>query len=394
MVPINPLLADTGTPPIPEVQAWAGRYGGAYGSLIDLCQAVPSYPPPEALLQRLAAAAGSAAAAKYGPIAGDLALREAYAAQLSRVYGGRLGVDSVAITAGCNQAYFVAMMTVARHGDAVLVPTPWYFNHSMSLQMLGIEARAVPCTSDTGFIPDPDEIEKRIDERVRALVLVTPNNPTGAVYPAEVIARLYDLCRRRGIWLVLDETYRDFLPRGQDRPHDVLAGQGWPDGLIQLYSFSKAFAIPGHRLGALAAPAALITQALKVMDCVQICAVRAGQEALCWGLDTQADWQAANRSMMNARADIVRPMFAALDGWKLDALGAYFAYVRHPFPDRSAWDVAEQLASEYGVACLPGPAFAGSDAHLRIAFANVDGAGLDALQRRLAQVTQGRHAAE
>ena len=385
---INPFLADTGTPPIPAVQGWAQQYDGAHGALIDLCQAVPSYPPPDALLQHLAEAAGDASAARYGPIAGDLALRGAYAAHLSRVYGGRVDVDAVAITAGCNQAYFVAVMAVARHGDVVLVPTPWYFNHSMSLQMLGIEARPVPCHAETGFVPDLREIEARIDGRVRALVLVSPNNPTGAVYSTEAIARLYDLCRRHGIWLVIDETYRDFLPRGQERPHGLLAGSAWPDRLVQLYSFSKAFAIPGHRLGALAGPPALVLQALKVMDCVQICAARAGQKALSRALGTQTGWQAANRSMMNDRADSVRSMFDALEGWQLDSCGAYFAYARHPFADRSAWQVAERLATTYGVACLPGPAFAGSDVHLRIAFANVDEAGVHDLGRRLAKATR------
>lgn len=388
---INPSVLDTSTPPIPEVQAWASRYAGAHGSLIDLCQAVPAYPPPESMLRRLSAAAGSAAAATYGPIAGDAALRDAYAAHLSTVYGGRIGVDAVAITAGCNQAYFVAIMAVAQRGDAVLVPTPWYFNHSMTLQMLGVEARPVPCTPGAAFVPDPDEIEARIDRRVRALVLVTPNNPTGAVYPAEAIARIHDLCCRHGIWPVLDETYRDFLPRGQERPHDLLTGEAWPDRLIQLYSFSKGFAIPGHRLGALGGPASLMPQVLKVMDCVQICAARAGQEAVCWALGALADWRATKRAEMNERADTVRAMFDAIEGWRVESLGAYFAYVRHPFPGQSAWRVAERLVVDHGVACLPGPAFAGSDDHLRVAFANVDGAGLHGLGRRLTQAAGTDH---
>jgi aspartate/methionine/tyrosine aminotransferase len=382
MPPLNPCLLDTGSPPIPEIQHWGTRFAGG-GGLLNMCQAVPSHPPAPGMLERLARAAGDPAYATYGPIMGDTALREAYAAELGALYGGRLDASEVAITAGCNQAYFVAMMALAQRGDAVLLPTPWYFNHRMTLDMLGIEPRALPCHAEQGFVPDPDEAAALLDDRVRAIVLVTPNNPTGATYPPEVIARFHTLCRERGIWLVLDETYRDFLPPGQDRPHSLLEGETWPENLVQLHSFSKSFAIPGHRLGAVGASAALLQEIGKVMDCVQICAGRAGQAALTWGLGALAEWRAANRTEMQARAASVRAAFTRLPGWELQSLGAYFAYVRHPFGETSAWQVAERLASEHGLMCLPGPAFAGEEAHLRIAFANVEAAGIVSMEERL-----------
>ncbi|WP_458094531.1 aminotransferase [Roseomonas sp. WA12] len=388
MPPLNPLLLDTGSPPIPEIQAWGARYAATRDTsqgkaLLNMCQAVPSYAPAPGMLDRLSRAAGDPACAVYGPIMGDVALREAYAADLAAMYGGRPDASRVVITAGCNQAYFVAMMALAGRGDAVLLPTPWYFNHRMVLDMLGVEPRPLPCHAEQGFVPDPEEAAALIDDRVRAIVLVTPNNPTGAVYPPEVIARFHALCRERGIWLVLDETYRDFLPAGQDRPHDLLSGDAWPEGVIQLYSFSKSFAIPGHRLGALGAPAAILPEIGKVMDCVQICAARAGQVALAWGLGALGDWRAERRAEMQERTETVRAAFSRLPGWELQSLGAYFAYVKHPFGETSAWTVAERLATEHGLMCLPGPAFEGEEAHLRIAFANVDAAGIVAMEERL-----------
>jgi hypothetical protein len=247
---INPLVADTGSPPIPEAQGWTRRYDGARGPLIDLSQAVPGTPPHPGLLERMAATAGAAAGAKYGPIAGDADLRQTYAAEMARIYDGRIDPADVAVTGGCNMAFFAAMILLARAGDAVLLPTPWYFNHQMTLDMLGVEPRALPCRAEAGFVPDPRDAEALIDERVRALVLVTPNNPTGAVYPAHVIEAFADLCRRRGLWLVIDETYRDFLPAGVNRAHGLLSGEAWRSHVIQLYSFSKSFGIPGHRTGA------------------------------------------------------------------------------------------------------------------------------------------------
>ena len=128
-----------------------------------------------------------------------------------RTFGSRIAAGEVAITSGCNQAFFIAAMALAKAGDAIILPSPWYFNHKMTLDMLGIEARAVPALPEDGFIPDPERIAAAIDERVRAVVLISPNNPTGAVYPPEVVRAIFQVCRERGVALVLDETYRDFL---------------------------------------------------------------------------------------------------------------------------------------------------------------------------------------
>ncbi len=381
---INPLVADTGSPPIPEAQGWTRRYDGARGPLIDLSQAVPGTPPHPGLLERMAATAGAAAGAKYGPIAGDADLRQTYAAEMARIYDGRIEPADVAVTGGCNMAFFAAMILLARAGDAVLLPTPWYFNHQMTLDMLGVEPRALPCRAGAGFVPDPRDAEALIDERVRALVLVTPNNPTGAVYPAHVIEAFADLCRRRGLWLVIDETYRDFLPAGVNRAHGLLSGEAWRSHVIQLYSFSKSFGIPGHRTGAVAADAGVIGQLAKILDCLQICAPRTAQGALPWAIDALRDWREGNRADINGRAARFREALAGVPEWRIESVGAYFAYLRHPFPGQSAQAIAERLAVERGVLCLPGSYFGpGQEAHLRVAFANVGADVLEGLTERL-----------
>lgn len=381
---LNPDLIDTGTPPIPEAQGWARRYDGSRGPLIDLSQAVPGSPPPDALLRKLAEAAAEPGSARYGGITGDTTLREAYAAEISRVYGASFAPAEVAITSGCNQAYVVTMMALARAGDNVLLPTPWYFNHEMTLTMLGVEPRPLPCTPESGFVPDVATAEALIDERTRAIVLVTPNNPTGAVYPPETIAAFATLCARRGLWLVLDETYRDFLPEGVTRPHEVFAANGWQDSVIGLYSFSKAYAVPGWRLGAITAGEQVVAQIGKVLDCVQISPVRAGQSAVTWGIDGIRAWRERNRAEINARAGLFRETMAPLNGWRVLSAGAYFAYVAHPFASLKAAEVAQRLAEERGVLALPGPYFGpGQEEHLRIAIANVAADRIGLLGERL-----------
>ncbi|WP_353186285.1 aminotransferase [Bosea sp. (in: a-proteobacteria)] len=381
---LNPDLLDTGTPPIPEAQGWARRYDGARGPLVDLSQAVPGSAPPEALLRRLAEAAAEPGNARYGGITGDAGLREGYAAEISRIYGTVFNPADVAITSGCNQAYVVTMMALAQAGDNVLLPTPWYFNHEMTLTMLGVESRPLPCTPESGFVPDVATAEALIDARTRAIVLVTPNNPTGAVYPPETIAAFAALCARRGLWLVLDETYRDFLPEDAARPHEVFAASGWRDSVIGLYSFSKAYAVPGWRLGAITAGEPVVAQIGKVLDCIQINPVRAGQAAVSWGIDGIRAWRERNRAEINARAGLFRATMAPLNGWRVLSAGAYFAYVAHPFAGARAAEVAQRLAQERGVLALPGPYFGpGQEAHLRIAIANVAAERIGLLGERL-----------
>jgi aspartate/methionine/tyrosine aminotransferase len=202
-----------------------------------------------------------------------------------------------------------------------------------------------------------------------------------------VIEAFAAFCRERGIFLIIDETYRDFLPVGIDRAHGLFASDEWRRTVVQLYSFSKSYAIPGHRAGALAADRALIEQAAKILDSIQICPPRTAQVALPWAVEGLRDSREANRAEINQRAEVFRRALAPHPEWRIDSAGAYFAYLRHPFPGRTAQEVAERLAAERGVLCLPGSYFGpGQDDHLRVAFANVGAEVLAGLAERFADV--------
>jgi aspartate/methionine/tyrosine aminotransferase len=367
---LNPLVAELSPPPIPAVQSWGKDYSGGYGPLIDLSQAVPGYPPHEDLLRWLGAAASSTAYAGYGDIEGEPALREAYALHVSEFYGARIAATNVHITSGCNQAFVAAAMAVGGAGDTILVTNPWYFNHETTLRMLGIGVRAIACRPERGFLPDPEAVAAALDPTVRAVALVSPNNPTGAVYPSELLAAIFDICQKNGVWLILDETYRDFLPPDSGRPHGLLAPPEWNEGLIQLYSFSKSFCIPGHRLGAVVAGEPVIAQIAKIMDNLQICAPRAPQAAVAKGLPALAEWRRANRAEIAARAAALVETLGETP-WQVEAIGAYFAFVRHPYQGGNSVRVAERLAKEAGILTIPGGYFGrGQDRYLRFAFAN------------------------
>lgn len=382
----NSRVAALSAPPIPVVQEWAQAYDGRLGPLIDLSQAVPGYPPHPRLLAALAAAAGSAQYAGYGPIEGEDGLRQAYAQHLNTVYGGAVGAANIHITSGCNQAFTVAVLALVSPGESVMLLSPYYFNHQTTLAMLGIPAVTVDCHAAQGFVPTLADIEAALTPGLRALVLITPNNPTGAVYPPALLRSIYALCRDHGLWLLVDETYRDFLPMDPDSgaPHDLFGDPDWAEHLVALYSFSKSFCIPGHRLGALAASAGVVAQVAKVMDNLQICAARAPQAAVTTALADLVDWRASNRREISARADTFRRTLADAPDWRVDAIGAYFAYVHHPFAGQGSEQVARRLATEAGVLTLPGVYFGQTQQqHLRMAFANADSDTIRGLASRL-----------
>ncbi|NBZ89798.1 aminotransferase [Stagnihabitans tardus] len=387
LTPLNPAMAATDPPPVMEARRWiAGLTFPADRPLINVSQAAPVDLPPLALRQALAeAAVNDPNAHLYGPVLGLQGLREEIAAQWSASYGGVIRPEEVAITQGCNQAFTAVMSTLAGAGDEVILPTPWYFNHKMWLDMQGV--RSVPLATGADLLPDPVRAAALITDRTRAIVLVSPNNPGGVEYPAELVAAFRDLARARGLALILDETYRDFDAR-TGRPHELFADPDWADCFIQLYSFSKAYRLTGHRVGAIVASTARLAEVEKFLDTVAICPSQLGQIAALWGMRNLAQWVAGERAEILARRAAMVEGFGALEGWKLLGCGAYFAYVAHPFAQGSE-AVCKAAVTKAATLMLPGTMFQ-PESHdegqrqIRIAFANVDQAGIATLFDRLA----------
>jgi len=195
--------------------------------------------------------------------------------------------DQVALTSGCNQAFCAVVATLAAPGDEVILPTPWYFNHVMWLSMTGVNAVPLPTGAD--LQPDLDRAAALITPRTKAITLVTPNNPGGVEYSAETLAGFVALCERHGIALIVDETYRDFHTQ-EGAPHGLFTNPDWDRTFIHLYSFSKAYRLTGHRVGAIAASPARLAEIEKFLDTVTICVSGPGQMAALWGLENLEDW--------------------------------------------------------------------------------------------------------
>jgi len=379
-------IASTFAPPVMEARRWLdGVVMPDDRPLLNLSQAAPVAPPPAALRAALAAAVAEDDSHMYGPVLGLPALRAEIAARWSADYRGDIRAEDVAITSGCNQAFAAAMSTIAAPGESVILPTPYYFNHKMWLDMQGINAIPLPCGD--GMLPDLAQAEALISPSTRAIVLISPNNPTGAEYPRALMTGFLALARQHGLALIIDETYRDF--HADPHPvHDLFADQKWRDTLVHLYSFSKVFRLTGHRVGALVTSPARLAEAEKFLDTVAICPNQLGQKAALFGLRNLQDFIAEERAEILRRRAIVKVGFSNLAGWHLLGCGAYFAYVQYDMEIDSD-TLAKRLVTEASLLVLPGTMFAPSDdiaakRQLRIAFANANAAELATLFARLA----------
>ena len=387
---VNPNLFGTMTSPVMESRRWIeGMLFPDDKPLINVSQAAPVDPPPAPLREALAnAVLNDVDCHLYGAVLGMDTLRKEVANQWSTSYRGELGQENVGITSGCNQAFCAAISSLCGPGDAVILPAPWYFNHKMWLDMAGIECRVLMCGED--MLPSAEEAVSLINNKVKAIVLVTPNNPCGVEYPPLLMDAFYDLVKAAGISLVVDETYRDFHSR-TGAAHALFERHDWQNNLIQLYSFSKAYRLTGHRVGAVISSAKRLAEIEKFLDTLTICPNQLGQRGALFGMRNLEGWLGDERAEILGRRAAMVEGFKNLEGWKLKGCGAYFAYVSHPFLDSSDI-VAQRLVKEASILALPGTMFSPiltkggtghAEAHFRIAFANIDRAEIGNLFKRL-----------
>ena len=381
---INSNVVNAVEPPIAEAQSWiSGRTFPKNKPLLNLAQAVPSYPPASSMSKHLADKLNLFETAQYTAIAGIPPLRNSLASHMEHSHGGRINPENVLISAGCNQAFCLTIMAVAKAGDEVILSVPYYFNHMMWLEMLGIKPVLIPFRKDLSSVPSPEDVEGLITEKTKAIVLVSPNNPTGAIYPSNILSQFFELAHTSKIALVLDETYKDFLTTMP--PHTIFHSSCWEETFVQLYSFSKVFSLTGYRVGSIIGGQSIIDAATKVMDTLAICAPRIAQDAALYGLNNLEKWVANKRTGIQERLNYVNDIFSSNQtSFELISSGAYFAYVKHPFDKIPARDVARHLAEKENILCLPGSFFGpGQEQFLRLAFANATVEELSLLPKRL-----------
>ena len=382
-------------PPVLEVKNWLSNPDLQPSKpLIDVSQAAPTEPPPEKMLEFMAnKILCDNAVNTYGPVLGLDELRESLASKWSRQYQGKVSKENVAVTSGCNQAFCASISSFTSENDEVIIPTPWYFNHHMWLQMAGV--KSIPLDTDANMNPIIEKAAALITDRTRAIVLVSPNNPSGAIYSNQLLQKFFDLCKSNQIRLIIDETYKDFHPNAS-QPHTLLENNNWDQVLTILYSFSKTYRMTGHRIGALLTSKENLIEIEKALDTFTVCPPQLGQYAANWGLNNLEAWAAERRTEILQRAKHFSEKFQPLSaaGWSLRGCGAYFAFVEHPFEDESNI-LAPLILRDQGILLMPGTMFYPKHNPLgsrsfRIAFANIDKNKISTLLERLKDLSYQR----
>lgn len=345
---------------------------------ISLGQGVVNYPPPPEAEAQIARFLADPANHKYQPVAGIPSLLAAIQAKLAAENGVRVGADNrVMVTAGGNMAFMNALLAIADPGDEIILPTPYYFNQEMAITMASCRPVLVP--TDENHQLDLDALRAAITPRTRAIVTVSPNNPTGAVYPAAVLRAVNALCAGQGIFHLSDEAYEYFTYDGAAHfsPASIA---GAAAHTISLYSMSKAYGFASWRIGWMAFPEKLEGALRKIQDTLLICPPVISQYAALGALQAGSGYVREKLRGMGAVRSIVQHELAALVadgiGDVPPATGAFYFLLRvrsGGAPARSSLETAEQLIRAHGVAVIPGSAF-GLDrgCHLRVAYGALD----------------------
>jgi len=334
---------------------------------ISLGQGVVHYGPPLEVARAVEAALSSPDTHQYNDGHGLPALRSAIKAKLRDENGIEVGGDSrIMVTAGANMAFMHAVMAITTPGDEVILPIPFYFNHEMAIEMAG--CRVVRAPTDDRYQLDLDAIDRAITARTRAIVTISPNNPSGAVLDPASLRAVNELCRTRGLYHIADEPY-EYFTYGSARHFSPHSLPGAANHTISMYSLSKAYGFAGWRVGYMVYPQHLASPMIKSQDTILICPPIVSQVAAIAALRVGRSHCEPHVRELAAIREIVVDQLGALAPLAAvpAADGAFYCLMR---VDRDAdpLTVAERLIREFKVAVIPGTAFGMSGCYFRVAY--------------------------
>jgi aspartate/methionine/tyrosine aminotransferase len=337
---------------------------------ISLGQGVVSYGPPPEAIHRMTEFLADPENHKYKPVQGIAPLVATLQEKLARENGIRVEPSHIFVTAGGNLAFTNALLAIADPGDEVILQTPYYFNHEMAITMASCQPVLVP--TDARYQLQPDLIERAITSRTRAVVTISPNNPSGAVYPEQVLREVNELCRRRGIYHIHDEAYEYFTYAGVTHfSPGSIPGAG--EHTISLYSLSKAYGFASWRIGYMVVPPHLIEAVNKIQDTILICAPVISQFAALGALAAGRAYCAEKlKAIAENREIVLRELATISDICEVPPADGAFYFLLRLKTNLDSLKIVERLILEYRVALIPGSTF-GLEAkegicHVRLAY--------------------------
>ncbi|MGB7415799.1 MAG: pyridoxal phosphate-dependent aminotransferase [Thermosynechococcaceae cyanobacterium] len=361
---ISSRMEQVQSPIIPVVGELIRQHPGT----ISLGQGVVSYGPPIQSVARISDCLQDPENHKYKAVQGIAPLLEAIAHKLEAE--NKITVnphEQIVVTAGSNMGFVNALLAITNPGDEIILQTPYYFNHEMAIATASCTAVCVP--TDDHYQLRLDAIEAAITDRTRAIVTISPNNPTGAVYPSESLAAVNRMCREHDLYHISDEAYEYFTYGSAQHVSPAMFDR---DGAhtISLFSLSKAYGFAGWRIGYMVIPAHLMTAVQKIQDTILICPPVVSQYAALGALEAgRAYCQGYINEMAQVHDQVLRSLDQVQDFCLIpNPDGAFYVFLKLN-TELKAMDVVERLIKEHSVAVIPGDTFGLTDGcYLRIAY--------------------------
>ena len=330
----------------------------------------PDFATPEHITTAAFTAVRSGAT-KYTGNAGRFKLREQIAARVRARTRATVAADHVIVTVGAIGALYTALMSILDAGDEVLIPDPGWPNYEAIAVLAGARAVRYPLSAKAEFVPDPDDIARRIGPRTKAVLLNSPGNPTGVVFPAETAAAIGALAERTGIYIVSDEIYEDIVFDGCR--HVSFLDCAPADRVFIVGGASKSYAMTGWRLGWLIAPPAAAPLAVKLQEPIVSCAPTPSQVAAEAALGGTQSAVEEGRRLFERRRNLFLDVLGETGAIAARPRGAFYGLVDIPRTAENALAFAKRLLIERGVAVVPGDTFGATTARMvRLAFTTDD----------------------
>ncbi|MCJ7488624.1 MAG: aminotransferase class I/II-fold pyridoxal phosphate-dependent enzyme [Thermoplasmata archaeon] len=301
---------------------------------------------------------------KYGPSAGILELRKAIAENL-KSYRRDVQFENIIITVGATEGMRIACETILGKGDEALIPNPGFIIYGPDVTLAGGTPVEYTLSEDNKFWPDPDEIQGLLTPNTKAIVLNSPSNPTGAVFPEHVVKAICDIASDRDLYILSDEVYHNFVYEGK---HVSFAR--FHDDTIIVNSFSKSLAATGWRIGYVATSKEIVEQLAKVQYYTLACPPTATQYAVLEGMKIRKRFRESLLSEFRARRDLMMRKLADIPSFRTPPVdGAFYVFPR--YSQETTSDEFAQRLLRAGVICAPGSAFGTrGEGHLRFSYAN------------------------
>jgi len=338
----------------------------------------PNFPTPPHIIEAAAQAARDGYT-KYALTAGIVPLREALLAKLRSFNGlDNIGMENILVTTGAAFALMDTFEAMLNPGDEVLVPDPGWPTYAVQVQLVGGVPVYYSAYVQDNFVPRIEEIERQITPHTKAIVLCNPSNPTGAVYPTEILKQIVTLATKHDLYVISDEVYEHLIFEGQP----TTVAQFDPERVVGIYSFSKSYSMTGWRVGYAVAPQPLVGLMSRVIEPNMSCVAMPNQMAALAALVGPQDAIGTMRLAYQRRRDLVCDLLQQRGLYQYRPAGAFYIMVDISGAHQDSYDFAKAFLSEKKVSVAPGATFGPSSSnYVRVSLATAEADLLEGVTR-------------